>query len=367
MKDIHFHIVEPRSLVPEKDYQVPTLENAHYLVKCMDRFGLEQICIPAISLYDPADFVCNPLALYAKTLAPGRVYALGGLRYSLNREENTDLLDQAYALLEAGFDGFKMICKPNARRTMKFGLDDPMFDAFVDAAEENQWPILYHVGDPGTFWDPAVVPSWARANGWYYGEDEDIPSYEGLYQEVERMMERHPRLKVTFAHFFFMSGDFDRLQSMFDRYPNMRVDVTPGREMYEDFSGDQDRTRRFFEKNCGRILLGTDNVGLNGELCAQGYVGGKNKLDNLIRYFESDEPMEMLGLKLRGVTLSEETKQALFEGSFDAFLAAETPKQVNRQAAAALCRKLKPTAQLAGSNSEAIARLYDQLETAFAQ
>jgi len=367
MKDIHFHIMEPHSLVPEQDYQIPTLENAHFLVKCVEETGLKQACIPAISLYDPADFPCNPLALYAKTLAPEKIYALAGLRYSVRREENTELLQQAEKLLEAGFDGFKMICKPNARRAMKFGLDDPIFDAFFDAAEKNQWPILYHVGDPATFWDPQITPEWAKQAGWYYGDDEDIPSYEGLYQEVERMMERHPKLKVTFAHFFFLSWNFERLQTMFDRYPNMRVDVTPGREMYEDFAADPDRMREFFTKNQGRIMVGSDNRGVNGELCQAGHGQVARKLKAIRGFFETDGLVEMLGLKLYGAALEGGTMHALLEGSFDDFLAAERPRTVNPEAAVALCRELAPTADFAGRHREGLARLYKDLEEAFSR
>ena len=206
MKDIHFHIMEPHSLLPERLFQMPTQENAEMLVRALDVLGLRQACIPSISLYDPVDFVCNPLALYAKTLAPGRVYALAGLRYGLKREENAHLREQAEALLQAGFDGFKMICKPNARRVMRFPIDDPMFEEFFAAAEKNQWPILFHVGDPASFWDAQAVPSWAIENGWFYGGDANIPSYAALYKEVDALLNRHPLLRVTFAHFFFPFG-----------------------------------------------------------------------------------------------------------------------------------------------------------------
>ena len=73
------------------------------------------------------------------------------------------------------------------------------------------------------------------------------------------------------------------MQAMFDRYPNMRVDITPGREMYDDFSVNPERTREFFEKNQGRIMLGTDNSGVNGELCDQGRINGKKKLEGTIQ------------------------------------------------------------------------------------
>jgi len=183
MKDIHYHIMEPFALVAPDRFDMPTLENAHCLAESLDRFGLETANIPAISLYEPEDFVCNPLALYAKTLAPGRIYALAGLRYTLN-DKPEELLEQAKQLMAAGFDGFKMICKPNARRVMKTRMDDPQFDLFFAEAERQQWPILYHVGDPAEFWDPEKAPDWCRANGWYYGDEPHLPAYEGKRENI---------------------------------------------------------------------------------------------------------------------------------------------------------------------------------------
>lgn len=46
------------------------------------------------------------------------------------------MLEQAKRLMAAGFDGFKMICKPNARRKFKLSIDDEIFDPFYEEAEK---------------------------------------------------------------------------------------------------------------------------------------------------------------------------------------------------------------------------------------
>jgi len=364
MKDIHYHIMEPHSIVIPDRFWMPALENAQCLVESMELFGLAAVNIPSISLYDAEDFVCNPLALYAKTLAPGRVYALAGLRYEQGMTAEK-LLDQAQALLDAGFDGFKMICKPNVRRVMKIGIDDPLFEAFFSEAEKAQWPILYHVGDPAPFWDPKLAPDWCKASGWYYGDDPTLPTYEDLYEEVERMMSRHPLLRVTFAHFFFLSGDFDRLDDMFERYPNMRVDVTPGREMYVDFAANADRTRAFFAKHKGRILLGTDNDARCGDERPKAEQAGKAKLDRLRRFYETDELVQWGEEELQGLKLPADVLHALYEGAFDAFLKGNPPKTVDAQAARALCLELKGTAVQSVQWRAELEALYDDLAAVF--
>ena len=112
-------------------------------------------------------------------------------------------------------------------------------------------------------------------------------------------------------------------------------------------------------------MVGSDNRGVNGELCEGGRAAVRKKLAAIRGFFETNGPVEMLGLKLQGAALEKTAMDALLEGSFDAFLAAEKPRAVNRAAAAALCRELAPTAKLAGQHSEGLAELYTALEEAF--
>ncbi len=361
MRDLHFHIAEPYALAPEDDYIAPTLENAAYIVRAMDAFGYEQVNIPCISLYNPIDFVVNPLALYCKTLAPGRVFALGGLRYGLSREENADLAKQAKALLAAGFDGIKMICKPNVRRAMHFPVDDPLFDEFFSFAEEEQFPILYHVGDPETFWDAERAPDWAVKNGWFYGDDEFVPTMQEMWNEVERMLFKHPRLRVAFAHFLFLSEDLDRAQALLDRYPGVSLDLTPGSEMFFGFAANRDKARDFFERNRVRLLFGTDNVAVHGDDVNGALEHGDKHIGRIRAFYETDLESSRYPA---GIKLSDAAVQAIFGGNFTRFLG-ETPKPVDRAAAAALCRELKATSARAGAFRESHEALYDQLIGAF--
>lgn len=340
LKDAHFHIMET-TFAPAEAEACPkaTVENAAFIRDALRRRGLAALCIPAITLYSEADLLCNPLALYAKTLAPDRVFALAGLRYDANGATEEPLL-QARALWAAGFDGFKMICKPNVRRILRFPIDDPMFDPFFSEAEARGWPVLYHVGDPETFWDPIRAPKWAREAGWYYAEDRDVPALEEMYGETERMLQKHPTLRVTFAHFFFLSGDLARAQALLDRYPNVRFDVTPGGEMYAGFSENREESRAFFERNIGRIQFGTDSVAANGAECAGAEAHAQKKTANMRRFFETDDEFDTSCGRLRGLALSKGALEALYGGAFDAFIGRSAPRHVDQKHAAALCGAL---------------------------
>ena len=334
IKDLHCHIMEPYALCPIRDFRRPCAQNADQITRILQTCGLEALCIPAITLYEEPDFACNALSLYAKLLLPERIYALAGLRRYLNREDNRDMLEQAKRLMAAGFDGFKMICKPNARRKFKLSIDDEIFDPFYEEAEKEQWPILFHVGDPASFWDREKVPVWARENDWYYGEDRNIPSYEELYREVETVLKRYPGLRITFAHFFFTSERLDYAAGLFDTYPNICYDVTPGTEMYLDFAARPEETAEFFRRYRERFLFGTDNAAQAGEpaVVEANLQESMEKISWMRRFFETEEEMEVDGFRVRGIALDPETLECLYRKNFDRFFHYRAPAAVDKEA-----------------------------------
>jgi predicted TIM-barrel fold metal-dependent hydrolase len=122
--------------------------------------------------------------------------------------------------------------------------------------EALEMPVVFHVADPETFWDAKLAPAWAKKAGWVY--DETFPSKEALYAEVDHILERHPRLNLIFAHFYFLSADLERGGRFFDAHPNVCFDLTPGSEMYANFTRNYEATRAFFIHYQDRLLYGTD-------------------------------------------------------------------------------------------------------------
>ena len=124
--------------------------------------------------------------------------------------------------------------------------------------EERGTPVHIHSGDPETFWDLSKMTPYEIARGWYYG-DGSFLSREAIYEEDFEMLAKHPKLNVTFAHFFFLSNFPEEAERILDKYPNVRFDLTPGWEMYIGFSKDIDRWQKLFENYSDRILFGTDS------------------------------------------------------------------------------------------------------------
>ncbi len=112
------------------------------------------------------------------------------------------------------------------------------------------------MNDPEEFWDPDRIPGWAKEHNWGYGPD-DVTK-EALYAEVDEVLARHPRLNVSFAHFYFLSADLPRAARFMDEHPSVRFDLAPGIEMLYNISRDPDAGREFFIDYADRIVFGTD-------------------------------------------------------------------------------------------------------------
>ena len=122
----------------------------------------------------------NEQCLQAKREDPRRCYFFAGLVHPC-----ADPLAHIQTWLQRGADGVKLIeTKPTVYRETGADLSSPAFEPLFDFLERSQTPILWHVGDPATFWHRDQAPDFAFANGWFYG-DGGFPSLEALYGIAE--------------------------------------------------------------------------------------------------------------------------------------------------------------------------------------
>jgi len=299
-----------------------------------------------------------PDALLVKSFHPQRTYVFGGLDISplFMAPESCGFLFAEYTrtLSKLGCDGIKMIeGKPDMRKMLPIPpFDSPVYEPYWMELEESGLPLLWHVNDPEEFWDDQRVPEWAREQGWFYGDGTFINN-ETQYAEVLHVLERHPKLKVIFAHFFFLSAQLPRLADMLERFPNLCIDLTPGIEMYHNFSRDLHATRDFFLKYQERILFGTD-VGAKALLATpeMGIEPGESSLRiELVPSFLENEGEIKLESEngflfgkfkgsFQGLGLPEE---ALHKINFQNFerLAGTTPRVLDPKAIVAECDRLE--------------------------
>lgn len=231
----------------------------------MERFGYERMAVLSVphSSRQRNAFPANNrnvLACKAHLNAENprrKVYACAGFVHSPD-DTPEDLLAQAQRAVAEGFDGFKMLeGKPGLRKRVGAPLDGPLYEPFFAWAEKESWPITLHSGDPADFWGSASSSGNGPKHDWSY--DDSFPSLEQIRAETEGILRRHPRLRLTLAHMFFLGDDPAEAARWLDSYPGLCFDLTPGSEMYAGFTRRWDEWRAFFLRYADRLLFGSDS------------------------------------------------------------------------------------------------------------
>ena len=328
--DGHFHLSLTRTM--------SRLENVNDTIQILDACGLRAICIQNIVLWHPEHLLRNPLSLLAKLQRPAEVFSFGGIRLPPPQapDKHFDYLDQVRQLLSLGFDGIKLFGKPTIRESFGEPFDSPIFSDMFDWLERSGTPVLFHIGDPREFWSEDTAPEFAVRNGWVY---HGVP-FDAYYEEVERLMERHPRLNILFPHFFFLSDDLPRLSAFLRRWETVWIDITPGSEMYCNFTKAPAESRCFFEEFQDRILLGTDNT---GNAAGEPHDCVEKSADRLhtITAFLSGESACGWGQTFCGLRLPAPIVEKIVCTNFYRFVGRTTPRPVDPQRAYSFAREME--------------------------
>ena len=159
--------------------------------------------------------------------------------------ENLQRVQQA---VTAGMRVVKFWFTPRFYAATRLRLDDPRLEPILQAVEEAGMLALVHVSDPDIWFERR------------YTDRELYGTKEEQYPQLERVLERHRRLRVIAAH---MAGDpehLDHLQALLDRHPNLYLDTSATKWMVRELGRQREAAREFFVRNASRILFGTDQV-----------------------------------------------------------------------------------------------------------
>ncbi|OGV56379.1 MAG: hypothetical protein A2X49_15250 [Lentisphaerae bacterium GWF2_52_8] len=275
-----------------------------------ERTGVSAIniaCLPRGTRYGSS--TCFMSAFLRKKQMPGKTYLFAAFDYTMPgiHEGKIDFAAYAEKFVKAGADGFKMLeGKPDIRKQTGLPLDSKLYDPFYDYLQQKGLPLLMHVADPEEFWDEKKILPGQKANGWFWG-DGSYQSKEALYAETESVLRKFPKLKLTLAHFFFLSADIDRAHRFLEEWQHVSLDITPGTEMYHNFSRKPEKWRDFFTYHADRILFGTDNSGHAENLDA--YV---NKYHAMRKFLETGEN----AYSGSGLELPEQALVRIYSGNF---------------------------------------------------
>ena len=275
--------------------------------------------------------VCNNIMLAFYKLKNKNTFIHGGFEHIIrpvteNMPKGMDLVTQYRELMEIGFDGIKLIeGKPICLKPLGNNLNHPAFDRLYSEMEKDGTHIVFHINDPHDCWDREKTTQEFIDKGWFYGDGTYL-TFEETYNQAIQLLENHPNLKATLAHFFFCADTPESLEEIFKRYPNVCVDITPGCEMYHSFERNHDFYVEFFNKYSDRILVGTDGTFPWATKCHTWC------LNILYEFIATDHKnMAFDDSILTGLNLQGEAKENILYKNYEKRVSKE-PKEINTDA-----------------------------------
>ena len=321
-------------------------ENDTYFTHGLEEYrrvcGLKYIALASLPsgnpIPAPRDVSNNIMCAFYKLLNEN-TFAYGGFIYpsypaKAEEMENMSLLTQLDELNEIGFDGIKMLeGKPNLYERVGQPLDSDFFEAAFEKMEKNGTYILMHAIDPESFWASPTKENIEK--GWCYGDSSKYPTSETLYNQIDNILAKHPKLNLCLAHFFFCSEKPERVAKMLDSYENLAIDITPGGEMYIGFNKNPEYFKEFFTKYQDRIIFGTD-MDFSPFIEA-----GMWLCDRQYRFFATDETLDSFDdHRITGIKINDEAVQKIFSDNLLNKLNGK-PKEINKEALKRYIEKYK--------------------------
>ncbi len=214
-------------------------------------------------------------------------------------------------------------------------IDDPIFDPILDAIARANKTLLAHIGDPVRNW--LTTDAEGRYSAWYTeGATEvrnrvgafrgEVP-YNDLIRARDRMLARHPTLRVIGCHLGSMEHDVDEVARRLDRFPHFAVETSSALNYLMGQS--REKVRAFFTRYQDRILYAAD---ISGGLIPTRYLIDMSRINDRwtpaeianekqtllqryrsdIAYYATDQDIARPNYTVRGLALPEPILRKVF-------------------------------------------------------
>jgi predicted TIM-barrel fold metal-dependent hydrolase len=202
-----------------------------------------------------------------KVPAPERFQIFGGVDWSRWKEEGNKFPEWAAGRLRVqkgrGAQGLKIWknfgLHVRDQHDQLVQVDDPRLEPVWETAGELGLPVMIHVADPVSFFDPLdeINERWEELHvhpDWHFPSP-PFPPFLSIMGGLAELVTRHPRTTFIGAHVGCYAEDLGWVGALLDRCPNFHVDISArlgelGRQPYT--------ARRFFLQYTNRILFGSD-------------------------------------------------------------------------------------------------------------
>jgi predicted TIM-barrel fold metal-dependent hydrolase len=205
--------------------------------------------------------------------------------------ENRDFADRAIAGLRSSFNQgaiavkiWKNIGMGIRSKSGEYLLpDNPALAPVFDAIQKADKTLIAHLAEPDEAWLPLDAKN--PESGYYRSHPEwhvygraGFPAKDAILEARDRVLARHPKLRVVGCHVGSDEEHWDRLAKRLDTYPNFAVDLAARLRLF--VRGDHEKARQFFMQYQDRVLYATDFVLESGN--------DKDAAQELLRTHERD-------------------------------------------------------------------------------
>lgn len=311
--------------------EMPMADTVAFHKWVIEEFGYDTISVMAICEQPPVPtraIMQNLKTMYLKKVLSPDVYAYAGIHFKeLSPDDNGDyFLNQAKFIKACGYDGIKMFYPMTMYKNgfPYINLSDSRFDKFFSFVEHEQIPVTIHLGGPEVCFSENIEDVPESQRKWYVGKTEHH-LFEA-FRDFTAMMDKFPKLKITVAHFAFITWHMDWAEEWLSKYENLYFDLTPSLFMYFDFQENPAHWTEFFKKYADRIIYGTD-IGSN-TLDVVKYEPGA--LCHVVRgFFEETEPIHEFDEIFYPMPLSDDILKKIYKENIMRCYGNKPPKEAD--------------------------------------
>ena len=301
-------------------YDTDLKTSVKYYKEYFKNNDIERASVMSCPTYEKGDILQNLKVLYYKNELKPNVYAFAGLYYeNFNDTSNVDFYsndfyNQVKTYIENGYDGIKLLeGKPSERKKIKVMLSSEVFDKTFSYLEENGVLVTLHNSDPATFWNLSLMNSYQIEKGWYVGDC--LPSKSELFNDVIKVLKRHPKLKLNLAHFGFTTDAYEEAEE-FLSYENTAFDCTPGWEQYVNITANADKWRELILKNENRFIFGTDTENDNYQTNFEYSLRANKRATVIEKFFSTSEALTTTSnADIKGINLPNSVAEKILYGN----------------------------------------------------
>jgi predicted TIM-barrel fold metal-dependent hydrolase len=193
--------------------------------------------------------------------------------------------------------------------------DDPVFDPILDDLQRRGKTLVCHFADEDDAWEPldsngSTYPYFRDWPMWHMYLFPDRPKKAEILAARDRLVARHPHLRIVGCHLASMERDLDGLADRFDRYPNLAVDTAA--EMLALLMLPREKVRAFMTKYQDRVLYGTDLGYHPWEQAEEVVKAWESRYSLEWRLFSTDETFNLKDHEVRGLALPESVLRKIY-------------------------------------------------------